>query len=92
MNKYNKLLIGVCIIVMQFLICSCDPVYDFNTSIYVDNKTDKEFLVYAKSYLDSAMLSINANKNEILVKKFRGGLVRDGEYHHDRYDIYIYIA
>ena len=89
MNNFKVLFLSV-IVIIFLIINGCAKVPEYNKTIYVDNQTNNDYLVYADSYSDTVIVSVKANEKDFLIKKFPGFMPT---YHFDiaeQYNVYIY--
>jgi hypothetical protein len=82
----NKIMCLVIFIIM--LSTSCDPVYQHYTTVSVDNKTNKEYLIYVSGYTGNIIKSVVGNTYTI-INKFDGGKTIGGVNPENRH-VYIY--
>jgi len=89
MNRFRILLLNA-IVVILLIICSCNQRNDYNTTIYADNQTNNNYLVYADSYSDTIIVSVKAYEKNFLIRKFPGYLPSYNFEILDKYNVYIY--
>jgi len=89
MNNFKVLFLSTMVIIV-IIINGCTKVPEYNKTIYVDNQTNNDYLVYADSYSDTIIVLVKANEKDFLIKKFPGFMPT---YHLDlieQYNVYIY--
>ena len=72
MNKFKLLFLAIVVIfIIAFTGCNkfSSP---YITSIYVNNETNNEYLIYADSYSDTIIVSVKGNEKDFLIKEFPG--------------------
>ncbi len=89
MNKFNLLFLAIIVIlIIAFTGCHYDRPYSM--SIYVDNETNNEYLIYADSFNDTIIVSVKGNEKDFLIKEFPGAMETWDYDLFDNYNIYIY--
>jgi len=89
MNNFKVLFLSVMVIIV-LIISGCAKETGYNMTIYVDNQTNNDYLVYADSYSDTVIVSVKANEKDFLIRKFPG---IQPNYHYEideHYNVYIY--
>ena len=90
MNKFKLLFLAIVVIfIIAFTGCNkfSSP---YITSIYVNNETNNEYLIYADSYSDTIIVSVKGNEKDFLIKEFPGLFETYGLDLNEQYNIYIY--
>jgi len=78
------------IVIVVMAITGCDQRNEYNMTIFADNQTNNNYLVYADSFSDTIIVTVKANEKNFLIKKFPGFIPT---YHFDigeHYNVYIY--
>jgi len=92
MNKFKLLFLAI-VVIFIFAFTGCGEGFissPYITSIYVNNETNNEYLIYADSFSDTIIVSVKGNEKDFLVNEFPG-LFETWDYDiGDEYNIYIY--
>jgi len=78
------------LLILMTVFTGCDLSHPYNMSIYVNNETKNEYLIYADSFSDTIIVSVKGNEKDFLIKKFPGTMNTFIGDLFDNYNIYIY--
>jgi len=88
---YKNILLFVCILLILMTVFSgCQISSPYSTSIYVNNETNNEYLIYADSFSDTIIVSVKGNEKDLLIKEFPGPFETWDYDIYDKFNIYIY--
>jgi len=88
---YKNILLFVCILLILMTVFSgCQISSPYSTSIYVNNETNNEYLIYVDSFSDTIIVSVKGNERDFLIKKFPGEMETWDYVIFDKFNIYIY--
>lgn len=68
----------------------CERPRPYNMAIYVNNETKNDYLIYADSFSDTIIVSVQGNEKDFLIKVFPGTMNTYIDDLFDNYNIYIY--